>query len=321
MKIKENDTQNLPQKHFETKFPHTEIKHKLLSNTLNSSIYITNHFTEEFLSKEFVLVDLFAGAGAFDDGTKGSPIIALETITNYMKKAVNRNFNKFTLIFIEKDKENHKSLIKNIAKKIKKEDSQCKMEIIIAADDWEHYNTAIQNYLDKTQAAFVFVDPFSTELKIDKLKTLIHPNKYHSMLILINLSGLERTLGHKNEKSLQKICDYFDVDEETIRKLEETGNLKKSDVLEITNERSKASLLAITSCLYDDFYSWKNATEKEVPTSSNLCRAVNSLISDGKIKLCTTEFTRKPNSNMLLAEAFSSKARQEKVVVERVRWR
>jgi len=392
---KDSGDKSLPQKHFETKYPHTEIKHKLLSNTLSSSIYIANHFTEEFLSKEFVLIDLFAGRGIFDDGTKGSPMIALEAINNYMQKAVRRNFNKFTLIFIEKDKENYKNLISNIAKEFKKENTQCKVEVIIAADEWENYSAVIKNYLDKTSAAFIFVDPFSTELKIDKLKSLINPDKYHSLLILINLSGLERTLGHKNEKSLQKICEYFDADAETIRNLEGGKNLTNADIirdliklslkdvekdfvinlglprtskgklenadrfylclltnsvgisdtflktyaqilnskeqknteqafhlsskiLTLMNKKTTASLLEITSCLYDDFYSWKNATEKEIPTSSNLCRAVNSLIQDRKIKLKTTEFTGKFNPHKLLAVAFSSKIRQEKVIVEKV---
>ncbi|MFA7658523.1 MAG: three-Cys-motif partner protein TcmP [Candidatus Gastranaerophilaceae bacterium] len=388
----------LEQKHFETKYPHTEIKHKLLSTTLNSTIYVANHFTEEFLSKEFVLIDLFAGKGMFEDGTKGSPMIALDIINNYFKIAISKNFNKFTLIFIEKNIENYASLIDNISKKILQEDCPLKIKIIIASNEWESYSKVIQNYLSKTSAAFIFVDPFSTELNMKKLKPLINPDKYHTILTLINISGLERILGLNSTKCTKKVCEYFDVDLKTIERLKKRKNITNagiirnlikislkniekdfiinlglprtskgklenadrfylclltnsvgisdtflrtygqilgikektkskteqkqfslaSKILKFINKKKIVSLLQITSELYDDFYSWKEASEKEIPTSSNLTKAVNSLIENGKIKLKTTEFTCKRNSNKLLAKTFSSKIKQETVIVEKV---
>lgn len=388
----------LEQKHFETKYPHTEIKHKLLSNTLNGTIYVANHFTEEFLSKEFVFIDLFTGKGMFEDGTKGSPMIAFDIVESYIQKAISKNFNKFTLIFIEKDKENYGSLIDNISKKFLQEDCPFKIKVIIASNEWESYSKVIQNYLNKTSAAFIFVDPFSTELKMKQLKPLINPDKYHTILTLINISGLERILGLNSKKCIKKVCEYFDVDLKTFERLKKRKNITNagivrnlikislkniekdfvinlglprtskgklenadrfylclltnsvgisdtflrtygqilgikdktklpkeqrqfsltSKILKFINKKKTASLLQITSELYDDFYSWKEASEIEIPTSSNLTKAINFLIENGKIKLKTMDFTCKRNPSKLLSKAFSSKVRQGIVIVEKV---
>lgn len=42
----------------------------------------------------------------FGDGTKGSPVIALEVLTNYLNSAINKNFTNLRIVATEKNEEN-----------------------------------------------------------------------------------------------------------------------------------------------------------------------------------------------------------------------
>lgn len=63
-------------KHFNnSKKKHTKIKHYLFKNILTKSISIANNLSNNKPSS-FVFIDLFSGAGIFEDNTYGSPMIA-----------------------------------------------------------------------------------------------------------------------------------------------------------------------------------------------------------------------------------------------------
>ena len=97
---------NIETKHFEVQNKHTELKHNLLKNTLNTAIGIANHFVSKLPQPTYTYVDLFAGRGMFGDGTKGSPVIALEVLTNYLNSAINKNFTNLRIVATEKNEEN-----------------------------------------------------------------------------------------------------------------------------------------------------------------------------------------------------------------------
>ena len=52
----------------------------------------------------------------FGDGTKGSPVIALEVLTNYLNSAINKNFTNLRIVATEKNEENQTQLKQNIEK-------------------------------------------------------------------------------------------------------------------------------------------------------------------------------------------------------------
>ena len=81
-------TDNRNSNHFgEPKKLNTIIKHHLLSQTLQTSISIANNKCVAYKQSSsktdnvYTYIDLFAGAGTFEDASKGSPIIAYDIRT------------------------------------------------------------------------------------------------------------------------------------------------------------------------------------------------------------------------------------------------
>lgn len=394
---------NIESKHFEIQNKHTELKHNLLQNTLNTAVGIANHFAGQIPSATYTFVDLFAGKGMFDDGTKGSPVIALDVLSNYLKSSLIKNFKQLKIIAIEKDENNQSELEQNIENIMKSDDVANQILFLTTNGDWQHYSSTIKSHLNTSNSGFIFADPFSTQLNMQNLKSLFKNVKYHDVLILINNNALERVLGLSDAKSLNTICEYFDVDKDFVLKLKEsnlsnaaairhlikkslenvdkdyvinialprtrngkiengdrfylcllTGSVGVSDAYlktyaeikgnkEIQNNNGQTSLFqgnveyeyfnlcetikAITkrneiislyeliSILYDDFFSWKNANSKEIPTSINLRTSLNILLENKELDVSSNDFIDKrcKLKKKLTTEAFSSKSNLSKV--------
>lgn len=388
---------NIESKHFEEQKKHTELKHNLLQNTLNTAIGIANHFVVKFSQPIFTYVDLFAGKGIFEDGTKGSPVIALDVLCNYLHSDINKNFNKLKIIAIEKNKDNQNILEQNIQNIMAKDEVANQIEFYTTSGDWQEYSSRIHSHLKNSNSGFIFADPFSTELNIQNLKSLFKDIKYHDVLILINNNALERVLGLNDDESLKKICEYFDVNIEFVRILKNTNlsnaaivrhlikksleNIDKDFVINIALPRTRngkiengdrfylclltssvgvsdsylkayaeikdnkevhnsngqgnlfqgyaeyeyfdlcetikgivktrqsLSLYELVSTLYDDFFSWKDANSKEIPTSTNLRISLNILLENKIIDISPTDFIdkRSKTKKKLTTEAFTSK--------------
>ena len=214
---------NIESKHFEEQKKHTELKHNLLQNTLNTAIGIANHFVVKFSQPIFTYVDLFAGKGIFEDGTKGSPVIALDVLCNYLHSDINKNFNKLKIIAIEKNKDNQNILEQNIQNIMAKDEVANQIEFYTTSGDWQEYSSRIHSHLKNSNSGFIFADPFSTELNIQNLKSLFKDIKYHDVLILINNTGVERVLGLNDDEKLKKICEHFDVNIDFVTILKNTN--------------------------------------------------------------------------------------------------
>ena len=186
---------NIETKHFEVQNKHTELKHNLLKNTLNTAIGIANHFVSKLPQPTYTYVDLFAGRGMFGDGTKGSPVIALEVLTNYLNSAINKNFTNLRIVATEKNEENQTELKQNIEKIMNFNSVANKIQFYTSNGDWQKYSDDIKKFLKNSNSGFIFADPFSTELNMQNLKSLFKGIKYHDVLILINNNALERVLG------------------------------------------------------------------------------------------------------------------------------
>lgn len=388
---------NIESKHFKEQKKHTELKHNLLKNTLNTTIGIANHFVVNFSQPIFTYVDLFAGKGMFEDGTKGSPVIALDVLCNYLHSNVNKNFDKLKIIAIEKNKENQNILENNIQNIMVKDEVANQIEFYTTSGDWQEYSNIIRCHLKNSNSGLIFADPFSTELNIQNLKRLIKDIRYHDVLILINNNALERVLGLNDDESLKKIGEYFDVNIEFVKNLKNTNlsnaaivrhlikksleNIDKDFVINIALPRTRngkiengdrfylclltssvgvsdsylktyaeikdtkevstnngqvnlfqgyveyeyfnlcetiksivetrlsLSLYELVSILYDDFFSWKDANSKEIPTSINLRNSLNILLEKKMIDISSCNFIDKrcKIKKKLTADAFSSK--------------
>ena len=73
--------------------------------TLKASLSIANVFKKDY--DKFLIVDLYAGKGVFDDGSAGSPLIALQT---YEKSFYSIKDMSVDFMFVEKDEDSCASL-------------------------------------------------------------------------------------------------------------------------------------------------------------------------------------------------------------------
>jgi three-Cys-motif partner protein len=96
------------------KEPHTEAKHKILDGYLKGWLPILGS-----ANMKIIYLDGFAGPGEYEDGTDGSPIIALKLAMNHSLKD-NRILKGTDIIFYFIDKNNE--YCENLKKKIEEMD-------------------------------------------------------------------------------------------------------------------------------------------------------------------------------------------------------
>lgn len=219
-------------KHFEEEKPHTRIKHELFKNALAASINIANALNyKDKKNLPFMYIDLYAGAGTFEDGQEGSPLIALNLISKYKEK---KSFSSFEFVVTENDKINAENLTTNISNKkinLALTNDLCKHAIYCGR--WEDITTELSAYIKARKWGFVFVDPFSLELNLQELINVLNNNIYFKdIMILINKNAQERVLGKLDSQDINKICNYFGIDEKTLIRL---INYVKSTKKDCTN--------------------------------------------------------------------------------------
>lgn len=207
-----NDTRNLH--HFgEPKKLNTKIKHYILSNVLQKSISIANNLCQEYKNKNvaddiYTYIDLFAGRGSFDDGSKGSPLIALDNLSQHQIQSLNK-FSALQMVCTEKNYENYKELEDLLSNYIK-----TNINCYTGQGDWESYSQGIQEILKNSAWGFIFADPYSTELDITALKkTLKKYSKLKDMLVFFNFRTLARQEGRGCIADIGRICKNIGIDE------------------------------------------------------------------------------------------------------------
>ncbi len=207
------------QEHFSEEKKHTKIKHDLFTEALKASLSISNSLNYKDKSNiPFMYIDLYAGAGKFTDEKEGSPLIAINLISEYIEK---RSFEHFEYIVTENDENNAKCLLENI--KSKKEclnitDNDLKTALYCG--HWEDLTPELSKYIKARKWGFVFVDPFSLELNLQELINVLNHNIYYKdIMILINKNAQERVLGKPDSPDIQKICRYFGIEETKLKRL------------------------------------------------------------------------------------------------------
>ena len=225
--------------HFLEKKEHTKIKHRIFENTLRSSISIANMQLlrgTEPKNKKFIYVDLFAGAGEFDSGEKGSILLAIDVIQDHIiiskDSKVPNIFEKFSIIAIEKDDEAFAKLDSSI-KNLKEMNPISNIEINLLKGNWEIYQKDLERELKNFDWGFIFVDPFSTELDILKLKELLKSKYYTKMkdiLIFFNLQALRREKGKMIDSSKQRLEKTVGLSWEEIEKNQDLSDTVRNGI-------------------------------------------------------------------------------------------
>lgn len=130
---------------------HTKAKHQILDRYLKAWFPIMGS-----IKKRIVYIDGFAGPGIYRDGEYGSPIIALNILTNHVINIKS----EIVIIFVEQKKKRCEIL----QEQIDKIDLPNNITYQVRCDTFENQLTDIFTYLneqEKTLApSFVFIDPF-----------------------------------------------------------------------------------------------------------------------------------------------------------------
>ncbi len=252
------------EKHFLQKKEHTKIKHRIFENALKNCIYIANIQISKNtkLKKNFVYVDLFAGAGEFDTGEKGSILLAIDIIKSHIitekSKDVKNYFDNFLVIAIEENDKAYDKLEKSLKElerelghsfikvfllkenlenyndELENESVSSFIKVILLKGNWENYHGKLENELRSFDWGFIFVDPFSTELDILKLKELLKSKDYTKMkdiLIFFNLQALRREKGKMTKASKQRLEKTVGLSWEEIEKNQDLSETVRGSII------------------------------------------------------------------------------------------
>jgi three-Cys-motif partner protein len=191
------------EKHFFKKKRHTEIKHYIFQDVLKNSLYIANMLAR---NESFTYIDLFAGRGDFEDQREGSPVLAFNIIEQHVLQDQGPGRNRFhnaRIIAIDKDMEAVKHLEEILVAKLNRSSGGDRgLEVYTGSGNWESHDSEIREFLSQSRWGFIFADPFSTELDIDRLKATIRAYaSYKDILILTNAQTASRQAarGHPND--------------------------------------------------------------------------------------------------------------------------
>ena len=90
-------------------------------------------------------------------------------------------------------------------------------------------------------------------------------------------------------------------------------------IKEITQNKT-ISLLNLFSKLYNDFYSWKDASPNEIPTSKNIKTAINNLVEQNNIEIICTGGNKDNyltvDGKKLKSNAFSKKQNLREIFIK-----
>lgn len=201
-----NDKRN--KQHFgEPKKINTQIKHHILSNTLNTSLSIANNLCKVYKTdKVYTYIDLFAGRGVFEDYSKGSPLIAIDLLSQHNESGKN-NFNDLQIVCTEKDDKNYCDL-QRLLIEYPDENITC----YSGSGEWESFSAQIQSILKDSGWGFIFADPYSTELDIESLKNALQSySKLKDILVFFNFRTLARQDGRKYIQDIDRICKNIGI--------------------------------------------------------------------------------------------------------------
>lgn len=169
--------------YFAGKHPWSSTKDNLLA------CYLTPFFqkTYPFSRDGIVYVDAFAGAGKFDDGMPGSPLIALSKVQAVARKSGSKQPVQFVLA--EANDESREALLRNF--KASRGSSRYIKDPIICQDCFEAMREALAVRVRgsrRPSTLFYYIDPFGVkDLRIGDL--LRSPNMNHTEA-LVNFNGV-----------------------------------------------------------------------------------------------------------------------------------
>ena len=207
---------------------HSKAKLSLLKN------YATTWMRKVTLGtmyKKCAIIDTFAGAGYYEDGSEGSPIILIKSAIDYCiqsSSSKNINFDNIFLVFVEKDKDIFNKLKENIETLVEQElkideynvlEKYEKVNIYITNNDFETFINTLLTEVDSIIPTLMFIDPFGYKvLSFDNISKLIEQYDYCELLINFMYEEINRFfLAESNEKLVNTLKDFYGPNLEEIK--------------------------------------------------------------------------------------------------------
>lgn len=150
--------------------------------------------------RRLVYVDCFAGAGKYNEGEPGSPLIIFRLARELVKE---KKIQGIILIFIEKDKNSAEELKKNLNSEY---DGNDKIHFNVNHEDAMNFVELISDLMPPKLPAFYFIDPYGHPLSFPIIKNIIKRQKRE---VLFNLMwhGINRNF--ENPTAINSINNMF----------------------------------------------------------------------------------------------------------------
>ncbi len=192
--------------------PHTKTKLEILRKCFDVWLTIWNN--QNWASREWYVMDLFAGRGTYTDNEQivsGSPLIYLETIAEKRDKL--RNNLKIKLFLVERDTSNFRCLKENVDRFIE-ENPQIKnmVKVEYFNDDCNEVIGKIISQIENTSKhpLFVFIDPYGLDgiRATEEIVGLRNPKDIMFNYMLVGVrraSGIARKAHYGSEPTSKEI--------------------------------------------------------------------------------------------------------------------
>ncbi len=212
----------------------TKTKLELIEKIFNMWLTIWN--AQEWVDKEWYIIDLFAGRGFYTDRDKkvsGSFLIFLKVIKEYCEKLKNNSI-KLKLFAIEKNRNNYKDLKKEVEKFL--EENLFLKSIIEYKIKLGDCNEKIEEVLQEIKnnyknPVFIFIDPTGLQIKRKTMELIVRLKNPKDILFNYILEGVRRTSGvaakfargegvsEKEIKTIQTLMEFLGDDVEVIKEI------------------------------------------------------------------------------------------------------
>ncbi|MBN1162874.1 three-Cys-motif partner protein TcmP [Patescibacteria group bacterium] len=213
--------------------PHTKTKLEILHKVFDVWLTIWNAPKQNWVSKEWYVIDLFAGRGLYTRNRElvsGSPLIFLEEILKKADKLI-ENTIKLKLFYVECDNQNYEGLVDNVNMYIEKHPKLRDVATILFYKD--DCNKIIDKIIPEMKnntknPMFVFIDPYGlhiNKLTIEKLANMKNPK---DIILNYMLEGVRRVWGVASKKVRKKKLSVTEMS--TIKKFEDYFGSEVEDI-------------------------------------------------------------------------------------------
>ncbi len=242
---------------------HTRVKHEILSKYLSGWIRILgrNH-------SRVCYFDCFAGKGEYEDGSKGSPLVAIETASRLKKQFP--YLNEIVCDFIEKNENNFMDLerVINIETKTHPEKYN-DVKVILHNNNFADIASKIVNKVgDRLAPSFFFIDPFGfSGVPFEIVKNILSI-KRTEVFITFMVRDVNRFLDSSRHQI--NIADLYGIEN-----VQETSKLKYPNL-----SREEALLRLYRDRLHEDanvryIFPFKVCADERLQTTYYLIHATN----------------------------------------------